>query len=833
MKQGRPSHTILAVNDRTDELETLTSSDALAEYTVLKATNTNAAVRLAIKQQPDLIIIDLSKEQTAFDVHRRIRSTPELADTPILVVGTIANPEFKTDSTKDDLLPTPYQHFTLAAKVARLVERKRTQDELRRSQQRYFELINQANDIVYTHDLKGRYTSLNLRGQEITGYSPDEIGDVEFSSLANPEDVALAHEMLRKKLNGEVTNTIYELSIKKKDGTWIQFEVNSQLVYENGKPVEVQGIARDISARKAAEERLREVSESLLQAERRAITEYKTLLERIAHLAEVLASARHLEQIFKALLEFTTISLRCDALSIALYDHEQVELTPHFLWLEGEHIDVSNADPFPITDNSDIRRAILSAETIISASSPNHSIPRLLHRTEPVTLSSSMIVPMTIMGRTIGMVEIHSIVTDAYQKEDTVAVQMAANLAANTIENVRLLNREREQETQLRQAQKMEAIGQLAGGVAHDFNNFVTTMYGLCDALLRGLEQSNPLRKYVFEMKQSATRVANLTKQLLAFGRKQVLQPEKLNLNTVLTQIMDQLLTRTIGEHISIVPKLAQDLPLIVADRSQLEQIVINLAINARDAIPNVGTITIETSVVYPDSKQTRKQASNRDHPLVQLSISDTGIGMSPDLQKHIFEPFFTTKGDGGTGLGLSTVYGLVNQSGGSISVDSKEGCGTTFNIQFPIATDDSPEATVEMKSDALVGLHGTQTILIAEDDTSLRHVLREELTNAGYTIIEAINGADALELFKQHYERIQLVITDVLMPKMNGRDLAVFISDIQAGVRVLYISGYAKDVITDHGVLRDGVHFLEKPFEPNDLLHTVRQIFTDQQLVH
>jgi PAS domain S-box-containing protein len=833
MKQGRPSHTILAVNDRTDELQTLTSSDALAEYTVLKATNTNAAVRLAIKQQPDLIIIDVSKEQTAFDVHRRIRSTPELADTPILVVGTIANPEFKTDSTKDDLLPTPYQHFTLAAKVARLVERKRTQDELRRSQQRYFELINQANDIVYTHDLKGRYTSLNLRGQEITGYSPDEIGDVEFSSLANPEDVALAHEMLRKKLNGEVTNTIYELSIKKKDGTWIQFEVNSQLVYENGKPVEVQGIARDISARKAAEERLREVSESLLQAERRAITEYKTLLERIAHLAEVLASARHLEQIFNALLEFTTISLRCDALSIALYDHEQVELTPHFLWLEGEHIDVSNADPFPITDNSDIRRAILSAETIISASSPNHSIPRLLHRTEPVTLSSSMIVPMTIMGRTIGMVEIHSIVTDAYQKEDTVAVQMAANLAANTIENVRLLNREREQETQLRQAQKMEAIGQLAGGVAHDFNNFVTTMYGLCDALLRGLEQSNPLRKYVFEMKQSATRVANLTKQLLAFGRKQVLQPEKLNLNTVLTQIMDQLLTRTIGEHISIVPNLAQDLPLIVADRSQLEQIVINLAINARDAIPNVGTITIETSVVYPDSKQARKQASNRDHPLVQLSISDTGIGMSPDLQKHIFEPFFTTKGDGGTGLGLSTVYGLVNQSGGSISVDSKEGCGTTFNIQFPIATDDSPEATVEMKSDALVGLHGTQTILIAEDDTSLRHVLREELTNAGYTIIEAINGADALELFKQHYERIQLVITDVLMPKMNGRDLAVFISDIQAGVRVLYISGYAKDVITDHGVLRDGVHFLEKPFEPNDLLHTVRQIFTDQQLVH
>jgi nitrogen-specific signal transduction histidine kinase/ActR/RegA family two-component response regulator len=410
---------------------------------------------------------------------------------------------------------------------------------------------------------------------------------------------------------------------------------------------------------------------------------------------------------------------------------------------------------------------------------------------------------------------------------------MAANLAANTIENVRLLNREREQETQLRQAQKMEAIGQLAGGVAHDFNNFVTTMYGLCDALLRGLEQSNPLRRYVFEMKQSATRVANLTKQLLAFGRKQVLQPEKLSLNTVVTQIMDQLLTRTIGEHISIISNLADDLPQIIADRSQLEQIVINLAVNARDAIPNVGTITIETSVVDPDWKQARKQTINRNHRLVQLSISDTGIGMSPEVQKHIFEPFFTTKGEGGTGLGLATVYGCVKQSGGSISVDSTEGQGSTFHIQFPVAKHDSSEVTVDTKPDAVDGLHGTQTILIAEDDPSLRQVLKEELSNAGYTIIEAINGADAWELFKQHNERIQLVITDVLMPKMNGRDLALLISDIQSAVHVLYISGYPKDVITNHGVLREEVHFLAKPFDGNDLLHTVRQIFTEQDVVH
>ena len=303
------------------------------------------------------------------DLHRRIRSSHELADTPILVIGTNANHfDFANDSTNDDRLETPYQQITLAAKVARLVERKRTQDELRRSQQRYFELFNYANDIVYTHDLTGRYTSLNLRGQEITGYSPDEIADVQFSSMASPEDVALAHSMLRKKLEGTATNTIYELSIKKKDGTWIQFEVNSQLIYENGKPVGVQGIARDISARREAEERLRQVSESLLQAERRAITEYKTLLERIAQLAQVLASARRLEQIFNALLEFTKISLPCDALSIALYDHETVEVTPHFLWLGRKNIDLSNAEPFPVTTNSDIRRAISRRKLL----SPRH-----------------------------------------------------------------------------------------------------------------------------------------------------------------------------------------------------------------------------------------------------------------------------------------------------------------------------------------------------------------------------------------------------------------------------------------------------------------------------
>jgi two-component system, cell cycle sensor histidine kinase and response regulator CckA len=825
MKQG-PSHTILAVTNRTDKLELLTSTIALAEYTVLKATNLNAAVRLAIEQQPDLILIDVSKQQTALDLHRRIRSTRELTGTPVLVIGTKPKHfDFATDSTKDDLLETPYESITLAARVARLVERKRTQDELRRSQQRYFELFNNANDIVYTHDLKGCYNSLNKRGQQVTGYSPDELATLEFKDLATPADVALAYGMLQKKLNGEATNTVYELSIKAKDGTIIPFEVNSQLMLEDGKPVGVQGIARDIRARKEAEEKL-------LEAERRGKTES---LERIAQLAQILASARELHQIFNALLQFTTSSLPCNALGIALYDHEQVELTPHFLWLEGMTIDLSNAEPFPVTNNSDIRRAILSAKTIISKSSSEQSIPRLLQSATAPTLSSSMIVPMTIMGRTIGILEIHASDTYAYQREHTGPVQMAANLAANTIENVRLLNREREQETQLRHAQKMEAIGLLAGNVAHDVNNFVTTMYGNCDALLRGLDHSNPLRRHVFELKQSATRAAMLTKQLLAFGRKQVLKPVNLNLNTVVTHIMEQFIARLIGEDISIICNLADDLPQITADKNQLETIIINLAINARDAMATGGTITIETSIVYPDKKQAKKNTLNKNNPYVQLSITDTGIGMSAETQKYIFEPFFTTKREGkGTGLGLASVFGAVKQSGGSISVSSKEGHGTTFHIQFPVAKGPSSETSVDIKPDPIEALQGTQTILIAEDDASVRQVLKDALSHAGYTILEAINGADALEKFKRHNEQIQLVITDVLMPQMNGRDLELHISSMRSAVHVLYISGYPKDVITDRGgVLLEGVNFLAKPFNSNDLLHTVRQILTEQEVVH
>jgi CheY-like chemotaxis protein len=283
---------------------------------------------------------------------------------------------------------------------------------------------------------------------------------------------------------------------------------------------------------------------------------------------------------------------------------------------------------------------------------------------------------------------------------------------------------------------------------------------------------------------------------------------------------MDQFIARTIGEDISIVCKLAEDLPLITADKNQLEQIIINLAVNARQAMPDGGTITIETSIVYPGRKQAKKQKNNAH---VQLLISDTGIGMSPETQKQVFDPFFTTKPEG-TGLGLAMAFGYVKQSGGSISVFSKEGEGSTFQIQFPFAKGNVSETAIETTPELIEGVDGTQTILIAEDDDSVRQVVKNALTHAGYTVLEAFNGVHALELFREHGDQVQLLITDVKMPQMNGHDLALQISGT---VHVLFISGYSRDVITDPGFLIDGVNLLTKPFTGNQLLQAVRKILS------
>lgn len=383
----------------------------------------------------------------------------------------------------------------------------------------------------------------------------------------------------------------------------------------------------------------------------------------------------------------------------------------------------------------------------------------------------------------------------------------------------------REREERLQQSEKMEAVGRLAGGVAHDFNNLLTAIKGFGDLLHYDLPQDDPRQEYVSEIRRAADRAASLTHKLLAFSRKQVLQPQVMNLNASVTE-MDQLLRRLIREDIEVATRLDPALRCVQADPGQIEQVLMNLVINAHDAMPHGGRLEIETANVELDASKTQGHEAPTPGPYAVLTVRDTGCGMDRETQARIFEPFFTTKEKGrGTGLGLATVYGIVTQSGGHITVCSEVGSGTTFKIYLP-----GVEEEVEHQQSIPISTlaPGTGTVLVAEDESAVRTLVRTILQRRGYTVLVGEDGADALHLLEQHEGRLDLVVTDVVMPRMNGRELADHVRALFPDMPVLFMSGYAEDAIVHHGVLEPGIHFVEKPFQPNVFLDAVHSVLME-----
>ena len=372
---------------------------------------------------------------------------------------------------------------------------------------------------------------------------------------------------------------------------------------------------------------------------------------------------------------------------------------------------------------------------------------------------------------------------------------------------------------QLRQAQKMEAVGRLAGGVAHDFNNLLTAIMGYSDFLLMKMGDGDPSRQYVEEIKKAGERAASLTRQLLAFSRKQVLQPKVLDLNSIVADI-NKMLGRLIGEDIVIETSTDLRLGHVKADPGQIEQVIMNLVVNARDAMPGGGRLLIKTANVELDEGGASLDAGS----YVMLMVSDTGTGMDKQTQSHIFEPFFTTKEQGkGTGLGLSTVYGIVSQSGGAIEVESEPGRGTTFKILLPRV--DGPVEVKAMAGSLDAQAPAVETILLVEDEDVVRKLVSEVLCSNGYRVLEAANGRDALQICELHSEPIHLMVTDVVMPHIGGRELAEEMKRIRPATQVLYVSGHTEDAIVHHGVSDREMNFLQKPFTPLALIAKVRQI--------
>jgi len=380
---------------------------------------------------------------------------------------------------------------------------------------------------------------------------------------------------------------------------------------------------------------------------------------------------------------------------------------------------------------------------------------------------------------------------------------------------------------QFRQAQKMEAIGRLAAGIAHDFNNLLTVIGGNCQLLLLDLAPDDPARINLEEIRSAAETAAGLTQQLLAFSRKQFMEMKVIDLNSSIRKL-DKMLARIIGEDIELLTFLEEKLGRVKADPAQIDQAIINIVINARDAMPNGGKLTIETANVELDEEYAAKHVSVKPGSYVMLAISDTGVGMSPKVKERVFEPFFTTKEKGkGTGLGLSTAYGIVKQSGGNIWIYSEPGKGTTVKIYLPRVEQplDEPKENAATERSS-----GNETILVIEDERALLKLVVELLSKQGYRVLGTADGAEALRLGKEHNEPIHLILTDVVMPKIDGPILAAQLKTIHPEAKVLYMSGYTDNAVLRHGVLEEGMDFIQKPFTREKLARKVRELLDKAQ---
>jgi len=378
-------------------------------------------------------------------------------------------------------------------------------------------------------------------------------------------------------------------------------------------------------------------------------------------------------------------------------------------------------------------------------------------------------------------------------------------------------------ENQLRQAQKMEAVGQLAGGIAHDFNNILTAIIGYGNLLLMKLKGDDPLRAYADQILASSERAASVTHSLLAFSRKQIINPKPVRVNDIITRV-GKLLARLIGEDVDLGIRLTGSDSTVIADSGQVEQVLMNLATNARDAMPEGGHLSVETDIAELDQTYITTHGYGALGTYLVISVSDTGVGMDEATRERVFEPFFTTKEVGrGTGLGLSIVYGIVKQHGGYINCYSERGKGTTFKIYLPLLTSGAADRTASAEFAPPKG--GTETVLVAEDDKEVRTLVTNILTEFGYTVIEAADGEDAVQQFVDHREAIQLLIIDVIMPRISGKEVYTRIGHIRPGIKALFTSGYTADIVHKKGILEEGTDFITKPIIPQELLLKVREI--------
>ncbi|MEW5817515.1 MAG: ATP-binding protein, partial [Spirochaetota bacterium] len=602
------------------------------------------------------------------------------------------------------------------------------------------------------------------------------------------------------------------------DGTKAWFQLSIQPVPEG-----IFILSLDITEHKRAEESLRQSEEKARQLGRENAV--------MAEIGRIISSTLNIDEVYESFSEEVKKIISFDRIVINVIDTGSGTVKNAFI--AGGAVQDRNAkDIYPLEGSGNAEMVRTKSTLLIQTENFDEYEGRfpMLRSTFEAGYRSIMNVPLFSKGEIIGGLLLRSYKPFAYTDEDIRLAERIGSQIAGAIANAQLytehIQAEKERailEAQLRQSQKMEAIGQLAGGVAHDFNNLLTIIKGYSELSMMELKEEDPLKGNIDEIQNAADKAAGLTRQLLAFSRRQVLEAKVVDLNAVLTDL-DKMLRRMIREDVELVTHLTEDLGSVKVDPGQIEQVVMNLAINARDAMVSGGKLTIETANAALDEEYARRHVAVIPGRYVMLSVSDTGVGMTPEVKERIFEPFFTTKEKGkGTGLGLSTVYGIVKQSGGNIWVYSELGRGTTFKIYLPRV--DEPVEEIGKKAVPEELPAGNETILIVEDNEEVRKLAVRILEKQGYKLLIATQGNEALLLGEKHGKPIHLMLTDVVMPGMDGRELANRLKVHHPETRVLYMSGYTDDTIAHRGILEKGMNYIQKPFTVELLLRKVREV--------
>ncbi|HEV7684382.1 MAG TPA: response regulator [Pyrinomonadaceae bacterium] len=684
-----------------------------------------------------------------------------------------------------------------------ITDRKRAEESLRLSEERYRFLFASNPIPMWVYDLETlSFLEVNDAAVLRYGYSRDEFLSMTIKDIRPPEDVPALLASV-----SQVSGGLNEAGVwkhRKKDGQDIDVEITSHELLFAGRRAELV-LPYDVTERTRNEQ---------------------TQVRRAAHLAlraDVSAALSNSDTPLRSILELCTEAIVKDlgaafARIWTLNKEENVlELQASagtYTHIDGPHGRVA-VGTYKIGRIAEQRRPHISNEV---QTDPEVSDHEWAIREGMIAFAGY---PLLVEDRLVGVMAMFARQKLADDSLDVLASM--ADVISQGIERKRVEEALHASEEQLRQSQKLEAIGQLAGGIAHDFNNLLTVITGYSELTIKRLPTEDRLRQNVEEIKKAGDRAAGLTRQLLAFSRKQVLQPKVLNLNGVVSEL-EKMLRRLIGEDIGLRTVLESDLGSVKADPGQIEQIIMNLAVNARDAMPQGGKLTIETTNIYLDENYARNHIAVIPGPYVMLAVSDTGSGIDSVTQARIFEPFFTTKEAGkGTGLGLSTVYGIVKQSGGNIWLYSEVGQGTTFKVYLPRVDEGAEEYKRSAESEET--FQGAETILVAEDEEMVRKLAVQVLEMHGYRVLEAANGGAALLICERHKEPIQLLITDVIMPEMSGRELAERLAQLRPEMKVLYMSGYTDNAIVHQGVLDDGANFIQKPFPTEALARKVRDV--------